>query len=292
MKDNQGRIWHLDVSSPPQTIKLPANSCDSHCHVFGPARSFPFDPALEVVPGDSPKEALFAMQQTIGADRTVIVQSVNHGFDHAAVIDAIQSRPATTRGIALMRVDAGRDEIGRLAEAGFRGVRFHSTARMPGHETIDEIIAFGRVLAEFGWHLQLHLDSTTIASSAAAIRRSAVPVVIDHMGYPDASLGLDQPGFVDLLRLLDDRNVWVKVSGCDRASPSGAPYADAVPFAAKLVAEFGDRVVWGTDWPHIGIRTGTPDDGVLADLIATFAPTDASRQAVLVDNPARLYGFV
>jgi 2-pyrone-4,6-dicarboxylate lactonase len=129
-----------------------------------------------------------------------------------------------------------------------------------------------------------------IAELSLVLHRARVPVVIDHMGRIDASLGLEQPAFRALLKLLEDRNVWVKVSGCDRATRQGPPYADAVPFAKKLVAEFGDRCVWGTDWPHPNHQGPVPDDGELVDLLAEIAPGPALH-ALLVDNPQRLYGF-
>jgi 2-pyrone-4,6-dicarboxylate lactonase len=130
-----------------------------------------------------------------------------------------------------------------------------------------------------------------IAELAPAILRSPVPVVIDHMGRIDASRGLDQEPFTHLLRLMENEHVWVKVSGSDRATRQGPPYGDAVPFARKLVAEFGDRCVWGLDWPHPNHQGPVPDDGMLVDLLAQIAPSPAVLRALLVDNPQRLYRF-
>jgi 2-pyrone-4,6-dicarboxylate lactonase len=156
---------------------------------------------------------------------------------------------------------------------------------------INEVVAFARRLADIGWHLQIHTEAELIAELTPALKRSPVPVVIDHMGRVDASLGLEHPHFRALLALLDDKNVWVKVSGSDRVTRQGPPYADAVPFAGKLVAEFGDRCVWGTDWPHPNHQGPVPDDGVLVDVLVEIAPTQAARQALLVDNPQRFYRF-
>jgi 2-pyrone-4,6-dicarboxylate lactonase len=158
-------------------------------------------------------------------------------------------------------------------------------------EPIDSVIEFGKRLADIGWHLQLHMEAELIGTLAPAIHRSPVPVMIDHMGRVDASRGLEQEPFRNLLALLADKNVWVKVSGADRVSRAGPPYADALPFARKLVAEFGDRCVWGTDFPHPNHQPPVPDDGLLVDLIAEMAPSEAARQALLVDNPQRFYGF-
>jgi 2-pyrone-4,6-dicarboxylate lactonase len=135
------------------------------------------------------------------------------------------------------------------------------------------------------------MEADLIAELAPALRQSPVPVVIDHMGRINASLGLDQPAFKALLTLLSNDNVWVKVSGADRVTRQGPPYSDAVPFARRLVAEFGDRCVWGTDWPHPNHQGPTPDDGVLVDSLGEIARSEAARKAVLVDNPQRFYRF-
>ncbi|MGA9196763.1 MAG: amidohydrolase family protein, partial [Pseudolabrys sp.] len=156
---------------------------------------------------------------------------------------------------------------------------------------IEEAIAFSKRLAAVGWHLQIHMDGGRIAELAPALKRSPVPVMIDHIGRIDASLGLEQPAFRALLALMQDKNVWVKVSGTDRATRQGPPYSDAVPFARKLVEEFGDRVVWGTDWPHPNHAPPVVDDGMLVDILTGIAPNDAARQALLVDNPQRFYRF-
>ena len=156
---------------------------------------------------------------------------------------------------------------------------------------IDEVINFAKRLAGIGWHLQIHMEASLIAELAPALRRSPVPVVVDHMGRIDASLGSEQPAFRALLALLNDKNVWVKVSGSDRVTLQGPPYGDAVHFARRLVAEFGDRCVWGTDWPHPNHQGLIPDDGILVDILAEIAPTDTARQAILVDNPHRFYRF-
>ena len=155
---------------------------------------------------------------------------------------------------------------------------------------IDDVITFAKRLADIGWHLQIHMAAERIGELAPALERSPVPVVIDHMGRIDASRGLEQEPFRNLLSLMQDRNVWVKVSGADRATRQGPPYADAVPFARKLVEEFGDRCVWGTDFPHPN-QNHIPDDGVLVDLLAQIAPKPAELQALLVDNPQRFYRF-
>jgi 2-pyrone-4,6-dicarboxylate lactonase len=280
------------LAAPRQPkLKLPRGACDAHVHVFGPRGRFPYAPGRGLAPTDAPKEALFALHDFLGIEHCVIVHTAAHGTDNAATADALAAKGGAYRGVALVPIDISDAELKRLDAAGFRGARFHYMAHLAKAAPIDEVIAFGKRLADIGWHLQIHMAAELIAELAPAIHRAPVPVVIDHMGRIDASLGLEQPAFRALLDLMQDSNVWVKVSGCDRATRQGPPYADAVPFARKLVEEFGDRCVWGLDWPHPNHQGPIPDDGELVDLLAKIAPREKQRQALLVDNPHRFYRF-
>ena len=194
-------------------------------------------------------------------------------------------------GVALLPTTATDAELRRLDAQGFCGVRYNFMKHLGRATPIDAVIVFGARLADFGWHLQVHFDSSLIGELAPALKRSPVPVVIDHMGRMDASRRIGQPDFLALLDLLRDKRFHVKVSGSERLSRQAAPYEDAIPFGRKLVAEFGDRVFWGTDWPHPNLSGGIPDDGVLVDLVSEIAPSEAARQALLVDNPRRFYRF-
>jgi len=280
--------WMAQPSKPK--LKLPKGACDAHVHIFGPRARFPFAPGRSYTPSDATKEMLFALHERLGVEHCVIVQPNCHGFDNSVTEDAIAATGGAYRGIALVPVTVSDAELKRLAGAGLCGARFHYMTHLSKGAPIDDAIALGKRLADVGWHLQIHMEGSLIGDLAPAIKRSPVPVVIDHIGRIDAALGLEQPAFTHLLRLMDDRHVWVKVSGCDRITKQGPPYADAIPFARKLVAEFGDRVVWGTDWPHPN-HTHKPDDGMLVDILAKIAPSEAARQALLVDNPMRLYKF-
>ena len=273
-------------------IKLPPGAVDTHVHVFGPAGTFPYPPDATFKPlNDAPKEALFAMHAALGVERCVIVQSGCHGFDNRVVADAIKAKNGEYIGVALLPVTVSDEELKKHDAQGFCGVRFNFMAHLGKAAPTEEIIKLTHRLAEIGWHLQVHFDPSLIADLAPAFKRSAVPVVIDHMGRIDASKGLDQPAFKTLLGLMEDPKFRVKVSGSERASKQAPPYADAVPFAKKLVAEFGDRCFWGTDWPHPNINGPIPDDGVLADLLSEIAPSAAQLQALLVDNPQNFYRF-
>ncbi len=272
-------------------LALPARACDSHCHVFGPARVFPFAENSPFRPADAPKEKLFALHALLGIERCVIVQSTCHGYDNSVVADALAAKNGTYLGVALVPTDVPDAELRRLHAQGFRGARFNFMKHLGGGARIDDVVLLGNRLADLGWHLQVHFASALIHELAPALRRSAVPVVIDHMGRVDAALGLDQPDFRQLLELMEDDRFWVKVSGSERSSHLKAPYPDAVPFAKKLVAEFGERTLWGTDWPHPNLAGDIPDDGLLVDLLAEIASGEAQRRALLVDNPQRLYRF-
>jgi 2-pyrone-4,6-dicarboxylate lactonase len=281
--------WMATPSKPD--LKLPAGACDAHVHVFGPRKRFPFAEGRRYTPSDAPKELLFNLHERLGIQHCVIVQPACHGTDNSVTVDAIAATGGAYKGVALVPVTISDAELKRLDAAGLCGARFHYMTHLAKGPTIEEAIAFGKRVAEIGWHLQIHMEAELIADLTPALKRSPVPVVIDHMGRIDAARGMNQPEFRALLALLADKNIWVKVSGSDRITRQGPPYADAVPFAHKLVAEFGDRCVWGTDWPHPNHQGPVPDDGVLVDILAQIAPSEAVRQALLVDNPKRFYGF-
>jgi len=271
-------------------LQLPAGACDTHFHVFGPQKRFPFAPERSYTPTcDAPKETLFTLHKHLGIERGVVVQSAAHGFDNSAAADLLASSK-NYRGIALLPANAPMADLRRLDKQGFRGVRFHYMGHIAKGDSIDEVLAMTQRLADIGWHLQIHMEGYRIAELSPALARSPVPVVIDHMGRVDASKGLEQAPFQELLKLLKNRHVWVKVSGSERISRQPSPWPDAAPFARKLVERCPERCVWGSDWPHPNLKE-VPDDGVLVDLIAQMAPGEAERRALMVDNPARLYGF-
>lgn len=280
--------YHNNPTEPK--LKLPAGACDAHFHVFGPRDKFAYAKDAPYVPEvDAPKDVLIDRHMFLGIERGVVVQSAAHGLDNSAAADLLTEKKGSYVGVALVPVNADMSLLKKLHEQGFRGARFNYLQHLGGGPAMPELMKLATKLAVLNWHLQLHVESSMIVKMTPELKLSPVPVVIDHMGRVDASRGLDQPGFRHLLKLMEDKRFWVKVSGLERASRQGSPYADAVPFARKLVAEFGDRVIWGSDWPHPNLDS-IPDDGVLVDLIAEFA-NEAQRQALLVDNPMKLYKF-
>ena len=281
--------YHPAPSRPK--LKFPKGACDTHFHAVGPFDRFPLSKQASYTPDhDAPKEKLFALHQHLGVERGVVVQSAVHGFDNSVSADLIAANPKNYRGVALVPVDVADDELKKLKRQGFLGARFHFMKHLNSGVSIEDVIAFGKRLAPLGMHLQLHIDATLLEPMLGPIARSAVPVSIDHMGRVDASRGLNDPAFQNLLKVMKSKNNYVKVSGSERISRQGSPWNDAAPFSRKLVAEFPDRVLWGTDWPHPNLKEVT-DDGVLADLVAQMAPSEAEQRRLLVDNPARFYGF-
>src|SRR5213075_494448 len=173
---------------------------------------------------------LFAMHRHIGVQRGVVVQSAPYGYDNSAAADLIAAKPRDYRGVALLRASTSSEELKKLDQQGFRGVRFHYMEHLGAGDPIDAVLAMAPRLVELGWHLQIHLAGARIAELAPALKRSPVPVVIDHMGRVDASKGIDHPDFRALLSLASEKHVWVKVSGAERISRQRAPWKDAVPF--------------------------------------------------------------
>ena len=279
---------HASETRRKPDFTLPAGSCDAHCHVFGPGDVFPYAPDRSYTPADAPKEALAALHETLGIDRAVIVQASCHGTDNRAMLDAIAWRPDRYRGVAI--VDGSFDDKAYqlLDDGGVRGVRFNFVRHLGGAPDMD---VFNRAIDRIkgrGWHVVLHLDATDILPLSDMIRSLPVPFVVDHMGRVDTTLGIDQPAFRALLELARRENCWIKVSGSERISRF--PFDAAVPFARALVETSPERTLWGTDFPHPNLKEPV-DEVDIDDLVPRFATTAEEQQRLLVDNPARLYGF-
>jgi 2-pyrone-4,6-dicarboxylate lactonase len=276
---------------PPRAFTPPPGSCDAHCHVFGPADRFPFSPTRSYTPPDAGVEDLARLHNRLGLDRAVIVQASCHGTDNAALLDALRRGGGRYAGVAMVGDATTDGEIDELHEAGVRGTRVNFVAHLGGAPDLDRFDRIVARVAPRGWHVVLHFDAADLPRYAGVLDRLPCPFVVDHMARVDAAAGLDQPPFRALLRLLADDRCWVKVSGAERLTAAGPPlYDDVVPYARALIEAAPDRVLWGTDWPHPNVRH-MPDDGDLVDLVAGFAPDEATRHRLLVDNPARLYPF-
>jgi 2-pyrone-4,6-dicarboxylate lactonase len=281
--------WNANPSQPRLT--LPKGATDCHVHVFGPTSVFPYAPTSGFKPGDAPKEQLFALHDMLGIDRCVIVQSGCHGFDNSVVADAMAARPGRYLGTALTPPDVSKAELKRLYTQGFRAVRFNYMSHLAPGASHDELRALAPRLADQNMHLLIHMEDSLIADLAPVLADLPIPVVVDHMGRFDATKGREQSPVNALMKLAENENIWVKVSGSERCARQGPPYADATPFARELVMSFPDRTIWGTDWPHPNFRADPPDDGILVDLLSDICPDDHALERLLVRNPARLYNF-
>lgn len=268
---------------------LPPNSCDAHCHIFGPSNQFSYVQERSWTPVDAGKDALFALHDFLGIQRCVIVQTALHGFDNSVVVDAMQARKGRYLGVALASAKTSSEKIAEMDRQGFRAIRFNFMAHLKNSDSIEDILALTKRMEPFGWHLQVHFSSDLVHSLTPLLKQSAVPVVVDHIGRVDASLGPDHADFQGLLKLLDDSRFYVKVSGVDRISKNH-PYDDGVLLAKILVDEFSDRCVWGTDWPHPN-HHHIPDDGNLVDLIPRIATNAEKIEKLMVINPEKLYRF-
>ena len=277
----------------------PANSCDTHFHIFGPPETFPFLSTHEYTPPAAPLEHYVKMAAIIGVERGVVVQPSVHGLDNSATLDAIAKSDGRFRGVARIDDKTPKSELQRLHDGGTRGVRFNLLDRPRGNVKLDVLDRCLEHIAEFGWSVDLHIDTKSLLAQEKRIRPMPIPVIIDHIARVKPGEGLIQPAFQLLLDLLKDNHVWVKVSGADKIcntqvhSYFGLPFVDVIPFARAVIAAAPDRVIWGTDWPHSNnfIPGHTPNDGDLVDLLAEFAPDEQTRKKILVDNPAALYGF-
>jgi 2-pyrone-4,6-dicarboxylate lactonase len=276
---------------PPTAFTPPAGACDAHCHIFGPAARFPFAPDRTYTPPDAGYEQLTALQARLGLSRAVFVQASCHATDNSAMVDAIRRGAGRYAGVAMVDDSFTDRDLGVLHDSGIRGVRFNFVAHLGGAPAMDE---FWRVIdrvAPLGWHVVLHFDAVDLPAYADVLDRLPVPYVIDHLARIDAARGLDQEPFARLCELLRDERAWVKISGAERLSATGPPgYADVVPYARAVIDIAAGRILWGTDWPHPNVRQ-MPDDGDLVDVLAAFAPDEATRTKILVDNPAKLYHF-
>lgn len=287
--------WYRDPSKP--RFQLPAGAVDAHCHVFGPGQEFPFAPERKYTPCDGGKDDLFALRDHLGVSRNVIVQATCHGADNSAMVDAVQSAGGRARGIATVRSDISDSPLRSLHEAGVRGVRFNFLKRLVNSAPQEDLATIAKKIAPLGWHVVIYFEGEDLEGLEGFFGSLPTPLVVDHMGRPDVTKSVDGPDFSRFLRFVDQNDVWVKVSCPERLSVSGPPalngeqhaYTDAVPFGRRVVQEFPDRVLWGTDWPHPNLKGHMPDDGLLVDYIPHVAVTAEQQHRLLVANPMRLY---
>lgn len=280
-----------DRNTHTPMFKAPAGSCDTHCHIFGPAAQYPYSPKRSYTPPDSGLDAFRALHDKLGIERAVIVNASLYGNDNRVVVDAIAASKGRYRGIANVDDSISDAALRELDKGGIRGCRFNFVKHLGGFPDMAEFDRTVKRIARLGWHLDLHFDARDLPQFFPLLDRLPVPFIVDHMGRVQAKDGLDQAPFKVLTNLLkSDKKCYVKISGAERVSSLGAPFHDAVPFATRLIETAPDRVLWGTDWPHPNV-TVMPNDGDLVDLIPLYTADPALQRMLLVDNPMRLYQF-
>jgi len=280
-----------DPDTRVPAYKPPPGACDSHCHIFGPGDTYPYAADRSYTPPDAPLARFKELQATLGLERAVLVNASCHGDDNTVVLDAIAQSGGQYRGVANVGASITDAELERLNAGGVRGIRFNFVQHLGGTPDLDDFDALVHRVAPLGWHVVLHFDAKDLVDFGDMLRKLPVPFIIDHMGRVPTSDGLEQAPFKILLETARMDNCWVKICGAERISAAGPPFTDAVPFAQAVLEVAADRTLWGTDWPHPNIKRHMPNDGDLVDLIPLFMPDSALQQAVLVDNPHRLYQF-
>jgi len=291
--------------STPVNFDVPPGACDCHTHIHGDPAKFPFFAGRVYTPEPASPEEMSALHKALHIERVVIVTPSVYGPDNSSTLFGMMARGATARGVAVIDDKTAESELDAMHKAGFRGIRLNLATGGVNDPSVGRprfSAAVERVKAR-GWHVQLFTSLPMISAIKDLVAASPVPVVFDHFGGAQAPLGVDQPGFADLLELVKSGKAYVKISGAYRASKLAPDYSDAAPLAKALIAANADRIVWGTDWPHPDsvtppgkqISDVTPlyqiDDGRLLNQLAVWAPDAATRTKILVDNPTQLYKF-
>jgi predicted TIM-barrel fold metal-dependent hydrolase len=270
-------------------IVLPARACDCHAHILWPQSLYPYTPNRTYTPPEASLSSYTKMLKTLGLDRAVIVHPSVYGTDNRATLDAIRKGGPNFRGVAVVDANIELSELESMHQLGIRGVRINLLFK--GGVGMSEVRNLAKKIAPLGWHIQMLIDVSEF-SELETLADLPVDVVFDHMGHMPTTKGLDQPGFIKMLRMLERGHAWVKLSGAYRITSSKElPYADTAPYAKEIIKTNPERLVWATDWPHPFINVPMPNDGDLLDLLAEWAPDTETRNRILIDNPAKLYDF-
>ena len=302
---NRNALAAASQPSTPVNFDVPAGACDCHTHIHGDPEKFPFFAGRVYTPELASPEEMSALHKALHIERVVIVTPSVYGADNSATLFGMKARGATARGVAVIDDKTPESDLDAMTQAGFRGIRLNlatggtsdpSVGRARFQSAVDRV-------KRRNWHVQMFTSLAIISAIKDLVAASPVPVVFDHFGGALGELGPEQPGFADLLELVRSGKAYVKISGAYRASKLAPDYPDAVPLARALIAANSERIIWGTDWPHPN-STPTPgrkptdlaplyqiDDGRLFNQLPVWAPEAAIRHKILVDNPARLYGF-
>jgi 2-pyrone-4,6-dicarboxylate lactonase len=271
---------------------MPALACDSHAHICGPIARHPYSERRVYTPPDALLGAYRHMLDTLGIERAVLVQPSVYGSDNSVMLQAMAEMGGRWRGVAVVDDDVADAELERMHAAGVRGVRINvvDVAEEKGVIPIGPLTRLAQRVSRFGWHVEFLTHADEFPDLDRTFADFPVDVVLGHLGYMRTDKGIDNAGFQALLRLMKAGRAWVKLTGPYRISTEPLPHADTNAFARALLDAAQERVVWGSDWPHVMVKGAMPNDGDLADLLLDWVPEDLRKQ-VLVTNPAKLYGF-
>lgn len=278
-------------ASAPTTIKVPAGAWETHAHVIGPSTDYPFVSGRHFNPPPASSADFVAMLDKVGLQYGVVVQVSVHGTDNRLLVKALREYPDRLCGVAVIDPDITDKEVAVLKEAGVRGIRILDI--VGGGVGLQNLEVLADRCAEIGWHVQVATRGETYPKIIDRLLRLRAPFIIDHMGWCAAVNGVDSPEFQAVLRIVRNSNCYVKLSGGFRLSAQSYPFRDVVPFAEALIDAAPDRMVWGSDWPHVGLYdpAAVPDAGQILDGLAGYAADVQQQHKILVSNPARFYGI-
>jgi predicted TIM-barrel fold metal-dependent hydrolase len=280
------------TGTEPPKLKAPANAADCHMHIYDPAR-FPMPPNPRVAPANAAVPQYRLLQQRIGTTRVVIVQPRNYATDNRVTLDAIAQLGPNARGVAVVTPAITDAELKAFHAGGVRGIRFSLADPTSRAVTPEMVEPLSKRVADLGWHVQFNVDGEMIDEMAEVLRRLPSQMVFDHLAHPPLAAGIGHSSHRVVRELLDKGRTWVKLSGAYSNSKVGPPsYPEAATMAQAFAKAAPERLVWGSDWPHPGLpNDNKPNDALLFDLLGEWAPNDAIRNRILVQNPETLYGF-
>jgi len=280
--------WSSGTERP--STKAPPGAADCHHHIY--SSRFAVDPNSRLRPGDASVKDYALLQKRIGTSRNVVVQPSTYGIFNDGLVEALGEFGPSARGVAVVNASVTDAELKRLDGARVRGIRFN-LGNVGGATSMDMLEPLARRIAPMGWHVQFNMPPDMLLAVKDVLERLPCEIVFDHLAHIPEPIGIAHPAFAAVVDLMGKGKAWVKLSGAYQDTKVGPPtYADSTAVAQAYVKAAPERLVWGSDWPHPSERDGAkPDDAVLFDLLAQWAPVEAVRNRILVDNPAKLYGF-
>ncbi|HYB72890.1 MAG TPA: amidohydrolase family protein [Candidatus Sulfotelmatobacter sp.] len=272
----------------PKT-KAPANATDCHMHIYD--KRFPAAPNATLLPPDALPDDYRKLQQRLGTTRNVVVTPSTYGTDNSCTLAGMAALGPTARGVAVVNTAVTDAELKRLDGLGIRGIRFNLV--QAGATSAEMLEPLSKRVNDLGWHVQIHMLGPQIVEIESLLLRLPSPIIFDHLARIPQPAGVTHPAFTTVRKLIDRGRTWVKLSGAYQDSKVGPPtYSDTTEVAKAFAKAAPERMVWGSDWPHPTEKPDhKPDDAILFDLLAAWAPDEATRTRILVQNPATLYGF-